>query len=229
MQVPIFELSCPMLSPSCSHHLSHPVTARRLTASLCIASASLLAACSSPQMSKLVHAPAPAVLTPAPTPAPVIVYLPRTEAVDLAARHALDYQARLSQMSPTDLQREVTRLSETSATIEQNFDLALALGLTRNSGDLVKAQAILKQILANSSEQARAWHGLSSLLFTRYAEQRHAEESAERQLQQLRDAQRDSQRKIDQLNDKLQALKSIERSLNNRSVISVPSKADEKN
>jgi hypothetical protein len=226
MLVPIFELSFPMLF--LSSVLNRPVS-RRLMSSLCVVGVTLCAACSSPKISKLMHAPAPAVATPAPTPAPVIVYLPRTEAVDLAARHALEYQTRLSQMTPAELSREITRLSELGAGVQQTMDLALALGMTRNSGDLARAQTLLKQVLSNTSEEARAWQGLANLLATRYAEQRHSEESADRQLQQLRDAQRDNQRKIDQLNDKLQALKSIERSLNNRSVITVPSKADEKN
>ena len=45
---------------------------------------------------------------------------------------------------------------------------------------------------------------------------RRAEEAADRSAQQLREAQRDNQRKLDQLNEKLEQLKAIERSLNTR-------------
>lgn len=172
---------------------------------MCLLAAGLCAAC----------APMPPAPLPAPAPpVPVTVYVPTLEPVDVAARHLLSYQTLLLAMGPAELTREVSRLGDGSASVADTMDLALALGLTRSNGDLVRAQGLLDQVLANSA--AQAWHGLARLLSTRYGEQRRADEQTERANQQLREAQRDNQRKLDQLNDKLEALKSIERSLNSR-------------
>jgi hypothetical protein len=138
------------------------------------------------------------------------------EPVDVASRHLLGYQERLLQLSPGDLAQEVARLGDGSASPQAAMDLALALGHTRGPGDLQRAQQLLDQVLRNSTPQAQPWHSLARLLQARFAEQRRAEEQTERLNAQLRDQQRDNQRKVDQLNEKLEALKNIERSLNNR-------------
>ena len=149
-------------------------------------------------------------------PAPTIVYVPTVEPVDTAARHLLAYQDTLAKLNPTDLSRELGRLGDGAGSVQATMDLALALGYTRASGDLAKGQSLLEQVIGNPSPEAQAWHGLARLLSSRYAEQRRAEEQTERVNQQLRDTQKDNQRKLDQLNEKLEALKSIERSLNTR-------------
>jgi len=51
-------------------------------------------------------------------------------------------------------------------------------------------------------------HSLARTLAARYVEQRRVEDDRDRQAQQLRD----SQRRIDQLNDRIEALRAIERS-----------------
>lgn len=162
-------------------------------------------------------APPPPPAKPAdPPPAPEIVYVPTVEAVDKAARHLLAYQETLSRLPTADLSRELGRLGDGASSIQATMDLALVLGLTRVPGDIAKAQLLLDQVLGNPSPEAQAWHGLARLLAARYADQRRAEDQNERLNQQLRDAQRDNQRKLDQINEKLEALKSIERSLNTR-------------
>lgn len=153
---------------------------------------------------------------PPKPPEPVTVYVPLVEPADANARHLLAYQDRLSQLSPGDLAQEVARLGDGSASPQAAMDLALALGQTRGNGDLARAQGLLDQVLRNTTPETQAWHPLARLLQVRYAEQRRAEEQAERLNQQLRDSQRDNQRKLDQLNEKLEALKAIERSLNSR-------------
>ncbi|MGH6647499.1 hypothetical protein [Aquabacterium sp.] len=160
--------------------------------------------------------PPPAPQVAEPPPAPEIVYVPTLEAVDRAARHLLAYQETLSRLPTADLSRELGRLGDGASSIQATMDLALVLGLTRAPGDLAKAQSLLDQVLGNPSTEAQAWHGLARLLAARYADQRRAEDQIERVNQQLRDAQRDNQRKLDQINEKLEALKSIERSLNSR-------------
>lgn len=160
--------------------------------------------------------PLPAPKAPEPPPAPEIVYVPTQEPVDKAARHLLAYQDILSRLPTADLSRELGRLGDGASSVQSTMDLALVLGQTRTPGDVAKAQNLLDQVLGNPSPEAQAWHGLARLLSARYADQRRAEDQVDRLNQQLRDTQRDNQRKLDQLNEKLEALKSIERSLNNR-------------
>ena len=137
-------------------------------------------------------APAPAAATPAP-PAPAPAAL------------ALDYADRLRALT-------VPRLAEPGAAPLGQLQLAMALALTRVPSDLQRAQALLQRVLDNGSDEARSLHPLARLLAAQYAEQRRAEEATERQAQQLRDAQR----RIDQLNDRLEAVRAIERSLSRR-------------
>ena len=80
------------------------------------------------------------------------------------------------------------------------MDQALALSMTKNAGDLARAQALLDQVLHNNTPQADPWRSLARLLAYRLGEQKRAEDAAERSAQQLRDAQRDNQRKLDDVN-----------------------------
>ena len=155
---------------------------------------------------------------PPPQPivvAPVVKCDPPREAQDLAARHLLATEDRYSALNTADLAAEAARALE-GAPIEQQMDQALALSMTHGAGDLVRAQGLLDQVLHNNAPQADPWRSLARLLAYRLGEQKRAEEAAERNLQQLRDAQRDNQRKLDDVNSKLEALKAIERSLNTR-------------
>lgn len=175
----------------------------------CLVVAGMAAACAPlqpPPEPKVVEMP----------PAPTIVYVPTQEPVDTAARHLLAYQENLSRLPTADLARELGRLGDGASSVQATMDLALVLGMTRAPGDLAKAQILLDQVLGNPSSEAQAWHGLARLLAARYADQRRAEDQVERVNQQLREVQRDNQRKLDQINEKLEALKSIERSLNSR-------------
>jgi hypothetical protein len=156
----------------------------------------------------------PASLPPAPPPK--VVYYALADPVDIAARHLLSAQDEFTALNPSDLVKEIIRLSAMPQTPQIAMDMALALGYTHNPGDVARAQGLLDQVQRDPSAAALPWHGLARLLAMRYADQRRAEEQVDRLNQQLRDQQRDNQRKFDQLNDKLEALKAIERSLNNR-------------
>ena len=157
---------------------------------------------------------------PAPPPPPVIVPPvvkcdPPREAQDLAARHLLATEDRLSALNTADLTAEASRNADPAA-IDATMDQALALSMTHNPGDLARAQGLLDQVLHNNTPQADPWRSLARLLAYRLGEQKRAEDNAERSVQQLRDAQRDNQRRLDDVNSKLEALKAIERSLNTR-------------
>ena len=90
--------------------------------------------------------------------------------------------------------------------------LALALSQTRQLYDLVRAQELLQKVLASTSEPALQLQTLARLLAARFVEQRRVEDLLDRQNQQLRELQR----RLEQTQEKLDALKEIERSLNKR-------------
>jgi len=179
-----------------------------LVAALAALAALSLAGCAVPK-------PVPPPPPPPPVVAPVVRCDPPREAQDLAARHLLATEDRYSALNTADLTAEAAR-SIDGATVEQQMDQALALSMTHGAGDLGRAQGLLDQVLHNNAPQADPWRSLARLLAYRLAEQKRAEDAAERGAQQLRDAQRDNQRKLDDVNAKLEALKAIERSLNTR-------------
>jgi len=86
------------------------------------------------------------------------------------------------------------------------------LAQTRNSADTARALGLVEPIARNPTPEQQPWQALARLLHARIAEQRRLEDQLERQGAQLRE----SQRSVQQLNEKLEALKAIERSLNNR-------------
>ena len=184
-----------------------PARTARLAAVVALAAA-CLAGCVTPP-------PPPPPAPPPPPPPPVVKCDPPREAQDLAARHLVATQDRLGALNTADLTAEASRNAD-PANVEAVMDQALALSMTHNPGDLGRAQGLLDLVLRNNTPQADAWRGLARVLAFRLGDQKRAEDNAERSAQQLRDAQRDAQRKLDQANDKLEALKAIERSLNTR-------------
>jgi hypothetical protein len=129
----------------------------------------------------------------------------------------LAYADRIRTLAGNELAQEITRLGD-APTPDDQMRLAIALIQTRQLYDLVRGQDLLQRVLANGSPEARALHPLARLLAARYAEQRRIEDQLDRQSQQLREAQR----RLDQTNDKLEALKEIERSLTPRPVTPAP-------
>ena len=121
----------------------------------------------------------------------------------------LAYADRLRQMQSAELTQEITRLADVKTPQEQ-LQLSLALSQLRLLPDLVKAQELLARVIGNPD--GAALHPLARLLASRYAEIRRFEEQIDKQAQQIRD----TQRKLDQTNERLEALKAIERSLVNR-------------
>jgi len=145
-----------------------------------------------------------------PSPGQSPPSLPPATDADAITR-MLAYADRVRQMSPTELSQEVARLGAVSAPDGQ-LQLSLALSQLRPSPDLGRAQELLARVLGNASAEAQALHPLARLLAARYGEQRRLEELLDKQTQQVRDMQR----RLDQTNEKLEALKAIERSLTTR-------------
>jgi hypothetical protein len=78
---------------------------------------------------------------------------------------------------------------------------------------LLRAQELVQALVSGTDSEYEPLRPFARLLLARITEQKRVEDLLERQSGQLRDAQR----RLDQANDKLQALREIERSLTRRS------------
>jgi hypothetical protein len=143
---------------------------------------------------------------------PVPVVLP----TDAAAQQLLGYHERLRQMPAAELAQEVLPREDGALSPGAATQLALALSFSHGPGELARAQTLIEQVLHSAAPEAAHWQALARLVLGRVLEQRRLEDQIERLNQQARDSQRDNQRRLDQLNEKLEALKAIERSLNAR-------------
>jgi hypothetical protein len=137
------------------------------------------------------------------------------DAADRAARRLLAYHELLRQISSTDVAAEVNRLSgvvssaDAPASPDDVMALALALVQEHNAGDLARASGLLEPLAQDTSAAPQPWQPLARLLLARISEQRRLEE----QLDKMTAQRRDTQRAIQQLTEKLEALKAIERSM----------------
>ncbi len=166
--------------------------------------------------------PAPTVVTPTPpaiTAAPSAPHAPVEVAtpVDLASRRALANHEQLRALPPNELAQEIARLSALPPTPDNAIDLAMALLLTRNGGEQLRAIGLVEPLAKGATPDAEAWQPVARLLLARLQELRRLEDLLERRNQELRDSQRD----VKQLNEKLEALKAIERSLAPRPISSI--------
>ena len=132
----------------------------------------------------------------------------------------LAYADRVRLMQPAELGQEVTRLGLAFVPANQ-LQLALVLSQLRQTPELIRAQELLTRLIANTDAEAQVLHPLARLLAARYGEQRRLEDLLEKQSQQTRDVQR----RLDQTNERLEALKAIERSLTSRPAASSPAPA----
>lgn len=177
----------------------------------------LLQACmSAPPRPAPVPSPPP---VEAPAPKVVVVQAPaQPEAADLAARRLIAYHEQIRQLSPQDLANEINRLNAavsatpTAAPPDVVLELALALSQQHNGGDVARAVALLEPITRSSAPELAPWQPLARLLLGRVLEQRRLEEALNREATR----NREQQRTLQQLNEKLEALKAIERSMANR-------------
>ncbi len=201
--------------------LFSPRAARCPLGVLVLVPAALLAGCNSaPHTPRIPPAPL-AVVVSSPLPIAPLAEPPR-EAGSQASASAPDaaqvtqvlaYADRVQRMAAADLAREVTRLSDAEDTLVASpLNLALALAQTRQPVDTARALALVQRLLGQNDAAAQALHPLARLLESRLLQQRRLEEQLERQAQQLRDAQR----RTDQLNERLEAVRAIERSMTAR-------------
>jgi hypothetical protein len=162
----------------------------------------------------------PQVLIPPPPPpeppatargtAPATPATPPVATSPLAA--ALLYADRLRTMGPGELAAEQAQIGEPGASAERQMHLALVLSQTHVPVDTARALGLLQRVAASNAPEAIELRPLARLLAGRLHEARRLEDQADRLAQQLRE----SQRRIDVLNDRLEAMRAIERSLTPR-------------
>ncbi len=197
---------------------------RDLWTSGCLLAVAVLAGCALPAALKSAPDTGPKAVAPQPAapgntvqtdPAMPSAATNPTPPTPVAASElilrALAYADRVRALSAADLAQEVARLNHPVVPIDQ-LQLALALSQLRQTPELIRAQELLTRLLANTDAQAQALHPLARLLAARYGEQRRLEDLLDKQNQQTREVQR----RLEQTNERLEALKAIERSLTSR-------------
>lgn len=119
---------------------------------------------------------------------------------------------RLHGLAPAELATQITALGDPGQQPMGLMQLALALTHSHQPVDTARALGLFQRIVAQPGTAAAPYKPLARLLAGRLLDQRHLEETAERQAQQLRE----QQRRIEQLTERLEAMRAIERSLNPR-------------
>ncbi|WP_226447515.1 hypothetical protein [Acidovorax radicis] len=185
----------------------------------------VLAGCQAPMMPKRVSQPPPDptswVTTSPAANAPTDAdsspsAAPTTPATADPVQRVLAQTDRILSMPAPELGKEIARLSATEETAaEKTLVLAIALSHTRQAVDTARALGLVQRVLANNAtDEAQALQPLARLVEARLLQQRRLEDQLEKQSQQLRD----TQRRNDQLNERLEAVRAIERSLTTRPV-----------
>ena len=124
----------------------------------------------------------------------------------------LGYQQLLAQLSPQELARERAVLLYIPPTPSAQIRLAMLFGQTRGQTDLPRALALLDKVQKSSTPAATSVLPLARLLASQYQERLRLQAHNERLLLQVTE----SQRRSGELQDKLDALADIERSLPSR-------------
>lgn len=122
---------------------------------------------------------------------------------------ALGYNQGLARMTPAELGRERMVLTAVPQTPYTQLRMAMLLGHPRVQQDLGKALALLEGILKSSDPAALPFHPLARLIADSYLERVKLDGQLEKQGQQLKE----SQRKATELQEKLDSLADIERTL----------------
>lgn len=151
---------------------------------------------------------------------PVLVQTPPRVVVvaDPQLTELLAYQNALRLMTPSELAKAQLDLAKADTAPQNIIRRAMLQAAVRGPGDLARAQALLETLATATGKDAQLLAPLAQLLAGQYAELRRQEESIDKLNTQLRDAQR----RNDLLNEKLEALKNIERSLSVRPAAGAP-------
>ncbi|MYM36221.1 hypothetical protein GTP38_17965 [Duganella sp. FT94W] len=158
--------------------------------------------------SPMPEAPAGGPLQP-PSPAPVVEVLTAAAPPPDELTPLLGYHQTLRRMSQGELMKELSGLGQQQRSQRVAVQMGMALMLTRGSGDLARAQALLDSVATSADVEAAPFRPLAQLLSSNCAETRRLSEHADK----LAAQQKDNQRRIEQLTDMVEGLKAIERTL----------------
>lgn len=125
---------------------------------------------------------------------------------------ALAYQQALPALSAGEIARDRAELAAMSGDPDAQMRLALLLAHPRGTADMARAQALLEAIQRNAEPAAVRLQPLARLLGEQLAERQKLETHNERLALQLKEGQR----KLQELQEKLDRLAEIERSLPSR-------------
>lgn len=131
---------------------------------------------------------------------------------DTTPETALAYYQGLGKMTPAELGRERSILVAVPQTPYTQVRMAMLLGHPRVQQDLNKGLALLDSVLKSNDPAAAPFQPLARQVADNYLERLKLEGQLDRQGQQLKD----SQRKAAELQDKLDSLADIERTLTPR-------------
>ena len=162
------------------------------------------------------QAPAPAPVATAPTANVVASSLvqaaPASAPEGEAAARLLRYADRVRSLTPAELALEIAALGDPGSVPERQLQLSLALMHLNQPVETARALGLAQRVANSPAPEAAPLKPLARLLVQRFMEQRKLEEAMDKQAAQLRE----HQRRIDQLNERLEAMRAIERSINNR-------------
>lgn len=134
----------------------------------------------------------------------------RADEPDLAA--ALGYYHGLARMTPAELGRERSILVAVPQTPYTQVRMAMLLGHPRVQQDLARGLSLLDSVLKSNDPAATPFQPLARQVADNYLERLKLESQLDRQGQQLKE----NQRKVGELQDKLDSLADIERTLTPR-------------
>ena len=147
----------------------------------------------------------PTVVAPPAIVAPVVV----SENSNVVA---LNYYQILQRMTPAQISRERAQLAALPPTSINQVRMAMVLGLAHGPQELTKALGLLDGVLKSTELDAVSLHPLARLLAENYGERQKLEAQVEKQEQQLKE----SRRKAAELQEKIDELADIERTLPQR-------------
>lgn len=182
---------------------------RMFMAGLAIFSAVMLGACTTPSR-----------VTQDPAPVPVVSPETTVKIDETAMLPLLGYFQLLLRMTTQELARERTMLTMIPQTPATHVRMSMLLGLSRSAADLPRAQSLLDALLKSTDPAAVSLFPLARLLSSQYNERQKNQMQNEKvatQSEQLGQQLKESQRRSTELQEKLDALANIERSLPVRS------------
>lgn len=128
---------------------------------------------------------------------------------DVTLRAVLAYASEVSALDGPAFGREIKLMEATQGTPISAVKLAVLLGLPRAEGDVARAAEILEKVLIDGSAEAAVLRQLARILHAQYSARVRLSATNE----DLSQSQRDTRGQIDSMQQKLDALTDIERSL----------------